>query len=100
MPVAQPHQEAVDHSAAQAKRFAGEASARAGENPAAARLADDLAVPAPSPVHRLQDSLAQLIMPEEVPADVLYPGWFRLAFPIASSLLLWAGILWGVGIFG
>lgn len=100
MPVAQPRHEGADHSAAQAKPLAGAASAWAGENPAGARLADDQAVPIPSPVHRLQAGLAQLTTPEEVRTEVLYPGWFRLAFPIASSVILWAGILWGVGIFG
>ncbi len=60
-----------------------------------ARLADELAVPAPSPVHQLQAELVQLTVSPEAEADQLYPGWFRLAFPLASSLLLWAAILWG-----
>lgn len=61
----------------------------------AARLADELAVPAPSPVHQLQAELVQLTAPAEADAIQLYPGWFRLAFPLASSLVLWAMILWG-----
>lgn len=63
-----------------------------------ARLADELAVPAPSPVHQLQAELAQLTHTPEAEAEQLYPGWFRLAFPLASSLLLWAAILWGASL--
>lgn len=59
-----------------------------------ARLADELAVPAPSPVHQLQAELVQLTLSAEAEAEQLYPGWFRLVFPLASSLLLWAAILW------
>jgi hypothetical protein len=65
----------------------------------AARLADELAVPAPSPVHQLQAELAQLTTLPDPDAVPLYPGWFRLAFPLASSALLWAAILWGVSRF-
>jgi hypothetical protein len=72
---------------------------REAEKPAAARLADDLAVPAPSPVHRLQAGLAQLTTPGEAVAEGLYPGWFRLTFPMVTSALLWGAILWGVGVF-
>ena len=60
-----------------------------------ARLADELAVPAPSPVHQLQAGLAQLTAPAEPATEPLYPGWLRLAFPLASSALLWAALLWG-----
>lgn len=72
---------------------------RAAGKPAAARLADDLAVPAPSPVHRLQADLAQLTTPEAEIADRLYPGWFRLIFPLSASVMLWAVILWGFAAF-
>lgn len=61
-----------------------------------ARLADELAVPAPSPVHQLQAELAQLTLPPDRVPEPGYPGWFRLGFPLASSVLLWAVILWGV----
>ncbi|MEI6643558.1 MAG: hypothetical protein WCL10_16100 [Novosphingobium sp.] len=64
-----------------------------------ARLADELAVPAPSPVHQLQAGLAQLTTPPEPLTDELYPGWMRVAFPVASSALLWAAIVWGVSRF-
>jgi len=64
-----------------------------------ARLADDLAVPAPSPVHRMQAGLAQLTTPPEPLAEALYPGWVRVAFPLASSAVLWALILWGASRF-
>ncbi len=51
-------------------------------------------------MHRLQAELAQLTTPPEavagLAAEVAYPGWFRICFPLASSLLLWAAILWGV----
>jgi len=60
-----------------------------------ARLADEQAVPAPSPVHQLQAGLAQLTAPPEPEAEPLFPGWFRLGFPLVSSVLLWAAILWG-----
>lgn len=63
-----------------------------------ARLADELAVPARSPVHQLQAELAQLTLSPEADAEQLYPGWFRLAFPLASSLILWAVILWGASL--
>ena len=54
MPVARPVREAIDaavlrHPSAAAPEPSGEAG-----RPAVARIADDLAVPAPSPVHRLQ----------------------------------------------
>jgi hypothetical protein len=93
----------ADHAALPAR---AEPGGQAGK-PAAARLADDQAAPSPSPVHRLQAELAQLTEPVLAPGEVgaeglgegLYPGWFRLAFPLVSSAMLWAAILWGVGIF-
>lgn len=63
-----------------------------------ARLADELAIPAPSPVHQLQAELAQLTLTPEAEAEQLYPGWFRLAFPLASSFMLWVAILWGASL--
>lgn len=65
----------------------------------AARLADDLAVPTRSPVHQLQAELLQLTLPDHIEPEVLYPGWLCLAFPIASSALLWAAIIWGASHF-
>jgi hypothetical protein len=46
-------------------------------------------------VHQLQAGLAQLTAPPWPAADPLYPGWLRIAFPLASSALLWAALLWG-----
>jgi len=54
-----------------------------------------MAVPAPSPVHRLQADLLQRTALHEPEAEPLYPGWLRIGFPLASSVLLWALILWG-----
>ena len=99
MPVAQPRQRGADHSTPLAAPQIGTEPARQAEKPAAARLADAEAVPAPSPVHRLQAGLAQLTTPEATPVAGLYPGWFRLTFPLATSAILWAAILWGVGVF-
>lgn len=65
-------------------------------HPPTARLADEQAIPAPSPVHRMQAELAQLTQPQEQPVEAVYPGWFRIGFPLASSVLLWMAILWGV----
>jgi hypothetical protein len=76
------------------------------ENPAkpVARLASPEDMPAFSPVHRLQSELARF---EEAPVPLaitppppLYPGWFRLGFPLVASALLWVAILWGVGLIG
>lgn len=103
MPVTQPRQEGADHpaprAASPAAPPAGAEPARQAGKPATAQLADDLAVPTPSPVHRLQAGLAQLTTSEEARAEGLYPGWFRLVFPLAASTMLWAAILWGVGAF-
>lgn len=105
MPAARPRPEDAVSAVSPALPEAGQAAPRqpAGEATqplSPARLADDLAVPAPSPVHRLQAELAQLTTPPEtvagLAAEVAYPGWFRICFPLASSLLLWAAILWGV----
>ena len=101
MPVAQPRPESAVSAVSAAFPDAAPGAREAPQPPApAARLADDLAVPAPSPVHRLQAELAQLTTPPEavagLAAEVAYPGWFRICFPLASSLLLWAAILWGV----
>ncbi len=97
MPVARPVREAIDaamlrHPSAAAPEPSGEAG-----RPAVARIADDLAVPAPSPVHRLQADLVQLTAREEVCDERLYPGWFRVTFPLAASATLWAAIIWGIG---
>jgi hypothetical protein len=66
---------------------------------APARLADDPAVPATSPVHRLQAGLTELTSPPDLFAEELYPGWLRVAFPVVSSVLLWGTILWGTSRF-
>lgn len=81
------------------------ASQRQAEGHRHARLADETAVPTPSPVHRLQAELAEFAAPTAVPdpdlgqavAVALYPGWFRVAFPIAASGALWAAIVMAVG---
>jgi len=100
MPAAQPRRKSADPAASALRQAAGAEVARAA-GPAAptARLADELAVPARSPVHQMQAELLQLTLPEHVEAEDLYPGWFRLAFPITSSALLWAAIIWGASRF-
>ncbi|WP_421848370.1 hypothetical protein [Novosphingobium sp.] len=96
MPAAQPRPEsAVSATPAVPPGAAPGARPAPASASAAARLADELAVPAPSPVHQLQAELAQLTAPPDPDAEQLYPGWFRLAFPLVSSALLWAAILWG-----
>ncbi|WP_298189274.1 hypothetical protein [Novosphingobium sp.] len=100
MPAAKPRPE----SAVSARLAASPAAApgRRESTPSAAptaRLADDLAVPAPSPVHKLQAGLVHLTTPAAPQAEPLYPGWFRLGFPLGASVLLWAGILWGASRF-
>ena len=50
-----------------------------------------------SPVHAMHENLLAYAH-EQPPAVVkLYPGWFRLGFPLVASAGLWAGILWAVG---
>lgn len=96
MPAAQPRPEsAVSAASAWPTAAVPEASRAPASALPSARLADELAVPAPSPVHQLQAELVQLTAPPQEQEEVLYPGWFRLAFPLASSALLWAAILWG-----
>ncbi len=80
-----------------ATRAEGE-QARGASTPAVARIADDFAVPAASPVHRLQAELAQLTTPADARAEGLYPGWFRIGFPLGASPLLWTVIIWGLGV--
>lgn len=95
MPVARPVDEALDATALRRASAAAPEPSREAGRLAVARIADDLAVPTPSPVHRLQAGLAQLTTSEEVLRDRLYPGWFRLIFPLAASATLWAAIVWG-----
>ena len=72
-----------------------------GEAARAARLAGDGDVPVVSPVHRLQHELsifegaAPMAARAVRPAD-LYPGWFRVGFPVGVSVMLWTTILWGI----
>lgn len=96
MPVARPVREALDATALRGPSTAAPERPREARRPAVARIADDLAVPTPSPVHRLQANLAQFTTAEEVSRDRLYPGWFRLIFPLAASATLWAAIVWGI----
>jgi hypothetical protein len=97
MTAAQPSPEGVRSAASAApSKAADEAPRLPAESGVTARLADDLAVPAASPVHRLQAELVQFTRQVEPAAEPLYPGWFRLGFPVASSVLLWAAILWGL----
>jgi len=92
MSAAQPRPEsAVSAVAATSPQAASAPAARLPQ----ARLADELAIPAPSPVHQLQAELAQLTLPPDPAPEPGYPGWFRLGFPLACSVLLWAAILWG-----
>lgn len=98
MRVAQSHPEDVGPAAAHGASRAGAELARDAAKPAAARLADVSAVPAASPVHRLQADLAQLTAPLDARAEGLYPGWFRVSFPLGASVLLWAAIIWGLGV--
>ena len=97
MPAAQPRPDSAIPAASEAP-FSGAPDARGAMPVAAAqaRLADELAVPAPSPVHQLQAELIQRTAPDETVAEPLYPGWLRVAFPVGSSLVLWAAIVWGV----
>jgi hypothetical protein len=95
MPVARPVPEALDAAALRRPLAASSQPSGDAGRPAVARLADDLAVPTPSPVHRLQAGLAQLTTAEAVSQDRLYAGWFRVTFPLVASAALWAAILWG-----
>lgn len=97
MPVAQPSHEVARTVASRDTPNASGERARDAKKPAVARLADDFAVPAASPVHRLQANLAQLTAPADPRAEGLYPGWFRIGFPLGASALLWAAIIWGLG---
>ncbi|GEN99796.1 hypothetical protein NSE01_16290 [Novosphingobium sediminis] len=100
MSAAQPRRKIADPAVSTAPGMAvPEAQHASALPPPSARLIDELAVPAASPVHQLQAELLQLTQPEEPQAEELYPGWFRLAFPIASSAFLWAAILWGASHF-
>lgn len=100
MPAAQPRRESADPAALTVPQAAAPEvrSAPPSASPAA-RLADELAVPARSPVHQLQTELLQLTLPEHIAPEDIYPGWFRLAFLIASSVLVWAAIIWGASRF-
>ena len=96
MPAAKPRPESADSMAPAASSPGVAVSSHAPAGPVPpARLADELAVPAPSPVHQLQAGLAQFAAPPGPAAEPLYPGWLRIAFPLASSALLWAALLWG-----
>jgi len=53
-----------------------------------------------SPVHILQSGLHVLAEEGGEPQIEKYPGWFRLGFPLLASSMLWAAILWSVGLFG
>ena len=98
MPVVQPHPEDAVPAAAHAAPRAGADASRDATKPVAARLADDSAIPAASPVHRLQADLAQRTAPLDARAEGRYPGWFRIGFPLGASVLLWAAIIWGLGV--
>lgn len=56
------------------------------------RLADARDDYVPSPVHRMQAGLVAEPCQTHAANDDLYPGWFRIAFPVAASVLLWTGI--------
>lgn len=63
----------------------------------AARLRPAQAEDAPvgSPVHALQHEIVAGWTAEQAgdSRPVKAPGWFRLAFPVCSSLVLWCGII-------
>jgi hypothetical protein len=50
-----------------------------------------------SPVHAMHDNLWAFA--EDLPQgeQALYPGWFRLAFPLVASGALWVMIFWMLG---
>jgi hypothetical protein len=60
------------------------------------RLAADHDAFVVSPVHAMHDNLWALT--EDAPEDpvALYPGWFRLAFPLLASGGLWVMIFWAL----
>ncbi|NML93223.1 hypothetical protein [Novosphingobium olei] len=73
----------------------------AGEAARVARLAGDGDVPIVSPVHRLQHELSMFERGEVAAAaaadgEYRYPGWFRVAFPVGASAVLWSAIIWGI----
>lgn len=58
---------------------------------------DDVAIG--SPVHALHAALGSgLAGGAELPEPYVphYPGWFRLGFPVVSSIVLWGAIGWVV----
>lgn len=74
-----------------------------GEAARVARLAGEGDVAVVSPVHRLQHELAIFEQGAAMAGGAqvarrpdLYPGWFRVGFPIGASALLWAAIAWGI----
>ena len=72
-----------------------------GEAARVARLAGEGDVAVVSPVHRLQHELSIFESADQSgvravrPPD-LYPGWFRVGFPVGISAMLWAAIIWGI----
>lgn len=66
------------------------------EQGAALRLSSDEDLAIGSPVHDLQAGLGVLVDAQPLAKEKKLPGWFRVAFPVASSLALWALLIGGV----
>jgi len=52
-----------------------------------------------SPVHAMHENLWVFAEDQPLAAAPLYPGWFRLAFPLVASGGLWVIIFWALGYF-
>lgn len=58
------------------------------------RAAGEHDAPVGSPVHALYATLDAELSELPEPYVPHYPGWFRLGFPIVSSIALWGAIAW------
>jgi hypothetical protein len=52
-----------------------------------------------SPVHAMHQNLWAFAEEPPITTVKLYPGWFRLAFPLMASGGLWVMIFWVLGYF-
>jgi hypothetical protein len=50
-----------------------------------------------SPVHAMHENLWAFADEAPQPVQGLYPGWFRLTFPLSASGALWVLIFWTLG---
>ena len=68
------------------------------------RAANHVDSPIASPVHMLQDKLQRLDDPNDGGESAYAynvnkaPPWVRMALPVSLSIVLWAGILYAVGV--